>query len=116
MPNSCPVCGSEVVVEPSRPACDAPCPNCGHLLWFIREHFANQSGVKREQITLDSSFADDLNMDSLETVELVMELEEEFDIEISDEAVGKFTTVKDAIRYIDKQKRRSSGHEQKKKK
>src|SRR5437899_2111117 len=40
-PNRCPVCGGEVRVEPSNPPGDAPCPQCGHLLWFVNERFTD---------------------------------------------------------------------------
>ena len=55
-----------------------------------------------QQNALEASFIDDLGADSLDTVELVMALEEEFDIEIPDEDAEKMTTVKDAVEYIDK--------------
>ena len=57
-------------------------------------------GVKQEQVTNDASFVDDLGADSLDTVELVMALEEEFEIEIPDEDAEKIRTVKDAVDYI----------------
>jgi acyl carrier protein len=59
-----------------------------------------QLGVKEEEVTLESSFVDDLGADSLDTVELVMALEEEFDTEIPDEDAEGITTVKQAIDYI----------------
>jgi acyl carrier protein len=59
-----------------------------------------QLGVKEEEVTLESSFVDDLGADSLDTVELVMALEEEFDTEIPDEDAESITTVKQAIDYI----------------
>jgi acyl carrier protein len=59
-----------------------------------------QLGVKEEEVTLESSFVDDLGADSLDTVELVMALEEEFDTEIPDEDAENITTVKQAIDYI----------------
>ncbi len=58
--------------------------------------------VKREQIKPEASFTDDLGADSLDTVELVMALEEEFDIEIPDEDAEKIRTVGEAIEYIKK--------------
>ncbi len=61
---------------------------------------AEQLGVELEQVTAEASFMDDLGADSLDTVELVMALEEEFDIEISDEDAEKIQTVKDAIDYV----------------
>ena len=57
-------------------------------------------GVKEDEVSLTSSFVDDLGADSLDTVELVMALEEEFDIEIQDEDAEKIMTVQDAVNYI----------------
>jgi acyl carrier protein len=62
---------------------------------------AEQLGVDREKVTRDTSFVNDLGADSLDTVELVMELEEEFDITIPDDAAEKIQTVGQAIDYID---------------
>ena len=67
----------------------------------IKGIIAEQLGVKPEEITPQSSFIDDLGADSLDTVELVMALEEEFGIEIPDEDAEKMTTVGDAIKYIE---------------
>ncbi len=61
---------------------------------------AEQLGVDADQVTNDASFMDDLGADSLDTVELVMALEEEFDVEISDEDAEKIQTVQDAIDYL----------------
>ena len=61
---------------------------------------AEQLGVSVDEISNDSSFIDDLGADSLDTVELVMSLEEEFDIEISDEEAENISTVQTAIDYI----------------
>ena len=61
-----------------------------------------QLGVKEEEVTMDASFAEDLGADSLDTVELVMAMEEEFEAEIPDEEAEKITTVKDAVDYIEK--------------
>ena len=60
-----------------------------------------QLGVKEEEVTLEASFLEDLGADSLDTVELVMALEEEFETEIPDEEAEKITTVKEAVDYID---------------
>ena len=67
----------------------------------ITEIIVEQLGVKPEEVIPEASFVDDLGADSLDTVELVMALEEEFGIEIPDEDAEKLTTVGDAIKYID---------------
>ena len=63
---------------------------------------AEQLGVSKDQVTPETSFVNDLGADSLDTVELVMELEEEFDINIPDDAAEKIQTVGQAIDYIEK--------------
>lgn len=70
----------------------------------VKEIIAEQLGVKKEEIKPESSFIDDLGADSLDTVELVMALEEEFGVEIPDEDAEKMTTVGDSIKYIDSKK------------
>ncbi len=67
----------------------------------VKEIIAEQLGVKKEEIKGESSFIDDLGADSLDTVEVVMALEEEFGIEIPDEDAEKITTVGEAIKYIE---------------
>jgi len=62
---------------------------------------AEQLGVDKEKVTPETSFVNDLGADSLDTVELVMELEEEFDINIPDDAAEKIQTVGQAIKYIE---------------
>ena len=59
-----------------------------------------QLGVKEDEIRTDASFVEDLGADSLDTVELVMALEEEFDLEIADEDAEKISTVNEAVEYI----------------
>jgi acyl carrier protein len=66
----------------------------------IKQIVAEQLGVEEDQVTTTASFMDDLGADSLDTVELVMALEEEFDIEISDEDAEKIQTVQNAIDYV----------------
>ena len=61
---------------------------------------AEQLGVKEDEVTANASFVDDLGADSLDTVELVMALEEEFECEIPDEDAEKITNVKEAVDYI----------------
>lgn len=66
----------------------------------VRKIVIEQLGVKEDEVKNDASFVDDLGADSLDTVELVMALEEEFDTEIPDEEAEKITTVQEAINYI----------------
>jgi acyl carrier protein len=68
----------------------------------VKQIIAEQLGVEEAEVTPSASFVDDLGADSLDTVELVMALEEQFDIEIPDDAAEKIRTVQDAIDYIDK--------------
>lgn len=65
---------------------------------------AEQLGVEKEKIKSESNFVNDLGADSLDTVELVMELEEEFDISIPDDAAEKISTVGEAISHIESSK------------
>jgi acyl carrier protein len=67
----------------------------------VKKIIEEQLGVSAEQVTNEASFIDDLGADSLDTVELVMALEEEFDIEIPDEDAEKMTTVGAAIDYLE---------------
>tara|TARA_X000001036_G_C20687972_1_gene808389 strand:+ start:1656 stop:1886 length:231 start_codon:yes stop_codon:yes gene_type:complete len=67
----------------------------------VKEVILDKLGPDEDSITLDASFVDDLGADSLDTVELIMQLEEEFGIEIPDEEAEKLTTVKAAVEYID---------------
>ena len=66
----------------------------------IQEIIADKLSVDTEEITLDSSFIDDLNADSLDIVELIMALEDELDMEIPDEDIEIFKTVGDVVNYV----------------
>ncbi len=66
----------------------------------VRKLICEQLGVKEDEVKDDASFVEDLGADSLDTVELVMALEEEFETEIPDEEAEKITTVQEAIKYI----------------
>jgi len=68
----------------------------------VKQIIAEQLGVEESEVTPTASFVDDLGADSLDTVELVMALEEAFDLEIPDEDAEKIRTVQDAIDYIEK--------------
>ena len=67
----------------------------------VKKIVCEQLGVKEEEVTTESSFVNDLGADSLDTVELVMALDEEFETEIPDEEAEKITTVQQAIAYIE---------------
>ena len=67
----------------------------------VKQIIADQLGVKKDEVTDGAKFVDDLGADSLDTVELVMALEEEFGVEIPDEEAEKLITVGDALRYIE---------------
>ncbi|MHA6251328.1 acyl carrier protein [Oceanobacillus sp. CAU 1775] len=66
----------------------------------VKEIIVDRLDVEEEKVTMEASFKDDLEADSLDVVELVMELEDEFDMEIADEEAEKINTVGDAVNYI----------------
>ena len=70
----------------------------------VKDIIIDKLGVDEEKINSDASFVDDLGADSLDTVELIMQLEEEFGIEIPDDDAEKITTVQAAIDYLDSNK------------
>jgi acyl carrier protein len=70
----------------------------------VKKIVVEHLGVEAEKVTEDASFIDDLGADSLDIVELVMAFEEEFSVEIPDDAAEKISTVTDAIKYIDENK------------
>ena len=75
----------------------------------VIEIVSEQMGVSKDQITKDTSFVNDLGADSLDTVELVMELEEEFDITIPDEKAEEIQTVGQAVAYIEEHTKNKDG-------
>lgn len=70
----------------------------------VKSIIVNQLGVEEDEVTMEAAFIDDLGADSLDIVELVMALEEEFDLEIPDEEAEKIRTVGDAVNYISENK------------
>ncbi len=66
----------------------------------VKSIIVEQLGVEADEVTIEASFVEDLGADSLDTVELVMAFEEEFDLEIPDEDAEKIATVKNAVEYI----------------
>ena len=71
----------------------------------VRSIISEQLGVKEEEIKITSSFIEDLGADSLDIVELVMQMEEEFEVEIPDEEAENIKTVQDAVNYINTHKK-----------
>ena len=71
----------------------------------IREIIIEQLGVATEEVVPEASFIDDLGADSLDIVELVMQMEEEFEVEIPDEEAENIKTVQDAVNYINTHKK-----------
>ena len=70
----------------------------------VRDIVVEQLGVEADEVSIESTFIDDLGADSLDIVELIMAFEEEFNIEIPDEAAEKIKTVQDVVNYIDQNK------------
>ncbi len=70
----------------------------------VKKIIVDRLGVDESKITLEASFKEDLGADSLDIVELVMELEDEFDMEISDEDAEKISTVGEVVKYIESHK------------
>lgn len=67
----------------------------------VKDIIVDQLDVEEDKVTMEASFRDDLDADSLDVVELVMELEDEFDLEIADEEAEKIATVGDAVEFIE---------------
>jgi len=74
------------------------------ILEKLKDIIAEQLDVEKDEIKMESSFQEDLDADSLDVVELIMAIEEEFDIEIPDEDAEKISKVKDAVDYINNNK------------
>ena len=70
----------------------------------LKEIIVEQLAVDPEEVTMEASFVEDLNADSLDLVELIMEIEEKFGIQVPDEVAEKIVTVNDAVEYIQEQK------------
>lgn len=99
-PHECPICHKRALLEPCFPGGDSVCPNCGHLLWLFRNHVSKARGVPIEQINFENLLSDDIGVDSLDLVELLMEIEEEMDIVIPEDVASSFRSVRDVIEYL----------------
>jgi acyl carrier protein len=99
-PHRCPICGQVAKLAPSYPGGDSVCPACGHLLWQFRDRAFQASGVAKELIKFETSLRDELGIDSLDLVELIMELEEETGTTIPDAVAARFKSVRDVIEYL----------------
>jgi acyl carrier protein len=89
--------GQLYVIDPDNPE---EYKNMSTIEERVKKIVIEQLGVKEEEVTNEASFVDDLGADSLDTVELVMALEEEFETEIPDDQAEKITTVQQAIDYV----------------
>lgn len=107
-PFRCPVCDELTNVETSL-AGDACCPACNQLLWWFKDRLAHERQVPREEIHLHTELWPEGDSESLETVEMVMALEEEFDVKIPDDAAQRIQTVADALRYLHRHRRGDFG-------
>ena len=70
----------------------------------VKEIIVDKLGVDEAKVTMDANFISDLNADSLDTVDLIMEFENEFGIEITDEDTGKISNVGEAVKYVEEHK------------
>lgn len=105
----CAICACEATLHSAQAGQDGTCAACGELLDWLRLHLADLMEAPAEAITLETELEHDLGADSLDIVELVMEVEEQFDIQVLDEvAVKQMRTVADAVRFIQSQMARST--------
>lgn len=99
----CPICGGEGASQGE----ESVCPGCLELVSWCRGHLAELLEVPPQAITLEADLEHELGADSLDLVELVMEVEEYFDVQVPDEeALKEMRTLVDAARYIQAQTRR----------
>ena len=78
----------------------------GNIMIFekLQDIIVEEVGVDKSEVTIDASISEDLGADSLDAVELVMAIEEEFDISVSDEVAQKFSTVREIVEFIENEK------------
>jgi acyl carrier protein len=105
-PHGCPICGQVANLDPAEPGGDSVCPSCGYLLWQFRDALRRRVRIEPTAIRPNLNLAD-IGLDSLDTIELIMELEEELDLELSDTEAERIKTVGDALRLIEERLRES---------
>ncbi len=103
-PHRCPICGEVANLEPSYPGGDSVCPACGHLLWQFRDKVFEIGGIDKDLIKFETSLREGLAVDSLDLVELIMELEEQSETTIPEEVAKRFKSVRDVIEYLRRRK------------
>ena len=96
----CPVCGHQGLAALCDPAGVGLCPQCGRLLHWFQGRLASIQGIEAARLALDTMLVDDLGMDSLELVEIIMEIEDEFGVRISEEEADEIRTIADAIHRV----------------
>lgn len=104
LPHACPICGRVAALEPSCLADDAVCPSCGSLLWLLRDRVQRVHPDGLPAFLYLTTPLDELGLDSLEVVELVMELDEAFDLTIPDEQAERARTIGDLLRLLHEQR------------
>jgi len=96
----CFVCGQAALAERTQTVAFRLCPACARLLRWLRTRLSEDSELRFNSISLASSFADDLRIDSLSMIEFIMDLEQESGVNISDDTIAKVRTVEDVVRYV----------------
>lgn len=99
-PLRCPICGAISALDLADPPGDAVCPQCGSLLWRIRDRLQNRPEKPAADHLRDFSWNDECARDSPEMVEIVMELEDEFDLSIPEADYAQFRSVRDVVQYL----------------
>ena len=96
----CFVCGQLALAERTQTTAFRLCPACAKLLRWLRNRLSEDSELRFSSISLASSFADDIRIDSLSMIEFIMDLEQESGVKISDDTVAEVRTVQDVVRYV----------------
>jgi acyl carrier protein len=106
IPSRCPLCDARAPIEFSEPAGDATCPNCGCLIWrsadvldFVRQSIARSNSIPLEDLQPATLF-ESYHGDSIDFIELVMELEDRYRLVIPDEDYANIRSIGDLVRYV----------------